>query len=260
MSTPRAVNLSLGIAIAALAALLGGCNPAFRPAAPQAADAVASPSAPHDTGAAVVRAPTPPATPTGRRADFRRLRLSKDAREIAEWVVGSGDNRDLPFIIVDKANARVIAFDAAGRLHGARRRCSVWRAATTRCRASASADCRHPAGGAHHPGRPLRSGDGSERQRRGHPLGRLRRRHLDAPRAHLNPAERRLQRLATPSIADNRISYGCINLPAAFYDEVVKPLFSAHNGIVYVLPETRPAREVFGVVNVARSATPSSLR
>ena len=75
-----------------------------------------------------------------------------------------------------------------------------------------------------------------------------------------NPAEARLRRLATPSIADNRISYGCINLPAAFYDEVVKPLFAARNGIVYVLPETRPARAVFGVVNVARSTAPGPLR
>jgi hypothetical protein len=70
-----------------------------------------------------------------------------------------------------------------------------------------------------------------------------------------NPGERRLQRLASPSAKDNRISYGCINLPAAFYDEVVKPLFAPRNGIVYVLPETRPARQVFGAYDIAQATT-----
>ncbi|MCZ2496794.1 L,D-transpeptidase [Xylophilus sp. Kf1] len=57
--------------------------------------------------------------------------------------------------------------------------------------------------------------------------------------------ERRLQRLATPSARDNRISYGCINLPAAFYDRWVKPAFGHSAGLLYVLPETRPARVQF---------------
>jgi hypothetical protein len=65
-------------------------------------------------------------------------------------------------------------------------------------------------------------------------------------RVHTNkPKERRLQRLATPTPLDNRISYGCINVPAKFYDNVVRPAFNGTNGIVYVLPETRLAREVF---------------
>ncbi|MDB5698092.1 MAG: hypothetical protein JWN69_896, partial [Alphaproteobacteria bacterium] len=51
------------------------------------------------------------------------------------------------------------------------------------------------------------------------------------------PSERRLQRLATPTALDNRISYGCINVPAAFYDGVVLPLFRPANGVVYILPE-----------------------
>ena len=52
--------------------------------------------------------------------------------------------------------------------------------------------------------------------------------------------DRRLQRLATPTPADNRISYGCVNVPAAFYDALVKPLLGGAPGVVYVLPETRP--------------------
>jgi hypothetical protein len=60
-----------------------------------------------------------------------------------------------------------------------------------------------------------------------------------------NPREQRLERLATPTPLDNRISYGCINVPADFYDRFVKPAFTGTNGIVYVLPENRPIGEIF---------------
>ena len=59
------------------------------------------------------------------------------------------------------------------------------------------------------------------------------------------PGESRTQRLATPSVADNRISFGCINVPASFYDRYVDPLFSRQVGVVYVLPESRPLASLF---------------
>jgi hypothetical protein len=61
-----------------------------------------------------------------------------------------------------------------------------------------------------------------------------------------NPKERRLHRLATATPKDNRISYGCINVPVAFYETVVGPAFTGTEGIVYVLPEVRSMRDVFG--------------
>jgi hypothetical protein len=60
-----------------------------------------------------------------------------------------------------------------------------------------------------------------------------------------NAKERRAQRLATPTPLDNRISYGCINLPVKFYENVLAPAFTGTTGIVYVLPETREARAFF---------------
>lgn len=57
-----------------------------------------------------------------------------------------------------------------------------------------------------------------------------------------DPLERRLQRLASPTPRDNRISYGCINVPAAFYDRWLAPLVVAARPVVYVLPEARDAR------------------
>jgi hypothetical protein len=61
-----------------------------------------------------------------------------------------------------------------------------------------------------------------------------------------NKAERRLERLASPTVEDNRISYGCVNLPAAFYDAHVKPLFGNSRGVIYVLPEMPATATVWG--------------
>ena len=60
-----------------------------------------------------------------------------------------------------------------------------------------------------------------------------------------NPKEQRLQRLATSSTRDKRISYGCINVPVAFYDRVVEPTFTGTSGVIYILPEVRSMQAVF---------------
>ena len=60
------------------------------------------------------------------------------------------------------------------------------------------------------------------------------------------PHERRAQRLASPTPSDNRISYGCINVPATFFDRTLLPLSKRRLPVVYVLPETRPWPTIFG--------------
>jgi hypothetical protein len=60
------------------------------------------------------------------------------------------------------------------------------------------------------------------------------------------PVEHRAQRLASPTAEDNRISFGCINVPPAFYANVVSPALTNTRGVVYILPETSPAGQVFG--------------
>jgi hypothetical protein len=62
-----------------------------------------------------------------------------------------------------------------------------------------------------------------------------------------SPKERRHQRLSSPTPLDNRVSYGCINVPVKFYDNIVRPAFTGKVGIVYILPETKPLREVFAL-------------
>ena len=60
-----------------------------------------------------------------------------------------------------------------------------------------------------------------------------------------SPKEHRVARLRSPTPDDNRITYGCINVPTAFYKEVVLAAFKGATGVVYVLPETKPLEEVF---------------
>jgi len=51
--------------------------------------------------------------------------------------------------------------------------------------------------------------------------------------------------LASRNPLDHRISYGCINVPVKFYEDVVSPSFTGTHGIVYVLPDTRSISEIF---------------
>ena len=67
-------------------------------------------------------------------------------------------------------------------------------------------------------------------------------------------AERRPERLASPLAQDRRISFGCINLPIPFYEQVLSPTVRRTGAIVYVLPETRTPREVFGSWDVTDPA------
>jgi hypothetical protein len=181
-----------------------------------------------------------------RKADFAGEAASPDAEEVANWVVRSADNSNLPFIVIDKAQARVYVFNADGRLRGA----------TPALMGLAIGDHTVPGIGQ----RKLSSIKPEERTT---PAGRFMA-SLDrdihgvevlwvdydsAVSLHRvvpgTPKERRAQRLASASAADKRITYGCINVPVRFYEQVVSPAFKGTYGVVYVLPETRPAREMF---------------
>ena len=174
---------------------------------------------------------------------------------MADWVVDSGDNHLKPFVIVDKMQAKVFVFDAQGRLRGA----------TPALLGLAIGDDSVPGIGQ----RKLSTIRPEERTT---PAGRfvasLDRNLKDeeilwvdyetAISMHRvitsNAKERRAQRLASASLRDKRISYGCINVPVNFYNKVLSPAFTGTDGIVYVLPETRSAREVFGSYDVGERA------
>ena len=60
-----------------------------------------------------------------------------------------------------------------------------------------------------------------------------------------NPQDKRPERLATTTALDNRITYGCVNVPAEFFDRWMMPTLAKSAGVVYVLPETQAAKERF---------------
>lgn len=229
--------------------------PPFRGAAlPEPVTAAALP------GPAVGAAKTQPAAP--RFANFAGEETSAEARHIANWVVDSGDNQQLFFVIIDKKNTRVFVFDPSGNLRGA----------TPVLIGSAKGDDSVTGIG----GRPMAEVQPHERTTSaGRFMGEPGRNasgedvvwvdYDAAISMHrvrtVEPSERRLERLASLTTDDNRISYGCINMPVEFFDNVLKPAFNANYGVVYVLPEVKSVAEVFtSAYDVAarRGVTPTS--
>ncbi|MCK9503886.1 MAG: hypothetical protein M0Q95_06855 [Porticoccaceae bacterium] len=181
-----------------------------------------------------------------RRANFKDEQVSEAARAAANWIIDSGDNLGMPFMLVDKQRAQVLMFDANGQLSGT----------SSALLGLAVGDDSTPGIGE----RPLSSIRPEERTT---PAGRFvaslgRNIHgkeilwVDYegalslhPVVTSNPRERRAERLASANIHDKRISYGCINVPAEFFTAVVAETFKNTDGVVYVLPETRPNHAVF---------------
>ncbi len=185
------------------------------------------------------------------RVDFLGESASNDTRRVADWVVISGDNGDLPFIIVDKIQAKVFVFDRAGRLLGAapallgkaRGDDTVLGIGSKKLSAIRPDERTTPAG------RFVAT--------LGHDLEKdiLWIDYKNALSLHRvikgTPGDHRAERLATPSPLDNRISYGCINVPVEFYERVVLKTFTGTNGIVYILPEIKSVEDVFHISQAA---------
>lgn len=171
--------------------------------------------------------------------------VSETAVELAGWVVATRDSQGYPFAIIDKRAAQILVFGADGRLRGA----------APGLFGSAVGD--HVAPGI--AGLALREIPGRDRTT---PAGRFVGAFgpsLDAgrvlwvdydsgvsihPVATGVPAERRVERLASPSPGDNRITHGCINVSADFYESVIQPTF-ARGGVFYILPDRMSLAEAF---------------
>lgn len=165
--------------------------------------------------------------------------------ELAGWVVASSDSQGYPFAVIDKAAAQILVFGGDGRLRGA----------APGLFGSAVGD--HTAPGI--AGLALREIPGRDRTT---PAGRFVGGFgpsLDAgrvlwvdydsavsihPTATGVPAEKRPERLASPSPDDNRVTHGCINVSPEFYEQVIRPTFE-RGGVFYVLPDADPIAETF---------------
>ena len=182
-----------------------------------------------------------------RGAEFGTLTPTADVRWLADWVSDTRDNGDAAFILVDKRAAQLHVFDADAR----------WIASTAVLLGAALGDASVPGIGS----RPMTAIQPSERTT---PAGRFvgeRGRNatgedvvwvdyeaaVSMHRVRLtNPSENRAERLASPTAADNRISYGCINVPVAFYEQHVGTVFTRQQAVIYVLPDSSSVKEVFG--------------
>ncbi len=202
------------------------------------AGALASPvsakAAPAKSAPAAARQPVMPLLPTGK------------AQQMADWIMASGDNAGMAFIIVDKPGAKAFVFTKDGQLLG-----SAWVLVGL-----AKGDDSIPGIGT----MPLSA---IRPEMRTTPAGRfvamlghdldpadvLWVDYKDAISLHrvinTEPAERRLQRIVSTKPSEHRISFGCINVPIKFFDTVVEPTFQQEKGVVYILPDVKTLQDVF---------------
>lgn len=171
--------------------------------------------------------------------------ISQTLVDLAGWVVASKDNHGYPFAVIDKAAAQILVFGGDGRLRGA----------APGLFGSAVGD--HIAPGI--AGLALREIPGRDRTT---PAGRFIGGYgpsIDAgrvlwvdyesavsihPTATGIPAERRAERLASPTPEDNRVTHGCINVEPGFYEQVVRATFE-RGGIFYILPDKDSIADTF---------------
>jgi len=172
---------------------------------------------------------------------------SAEAARVADWIAASRDNASLPYIIVDKKSAALFLFDAKGKPLGEAPvliGVAVGDDATPGVGSKSLAKI-GPAEKTTPAGRFL--------ARYGLAAGKQRVLWVDyATSVALHPIpkdagvkERRRERMLSPTSDDNRITFGCINVPTAFYSKSVRPLFRKKGGYVYVLPDTKPIELVF---------------
>jgi hypothetical protein len=179
---------------------------------------------------------------------------SDEVKLVARWVYTSRDNGGLPYLLIDKANARAYSFSRGGQLQGSAP-VLLGMAKGDRLLApnTATMSVMRP-------------------QDRITPAGRfVSRLAVDSHGKELlvldydasislhpvvkgKPEERRAERLASLTSADNRISFGCINAPPDFYKQKVSIPFTGTKGIVYVLPETSTATAMFNIPPVLDAA------
>ena len=194
-----------------------------------------------------------PAQPGGEHklASFGKHKPTAAVRHVANWSVYSGDHKKMAFVVVDKKDARVWVFNPRGKLVSA----------TPALLGSAIGDDSVPGIGE----KPLSQVKPEEKTT---PAGRF----IAEPGMNLKgedivwvsydlavsmhrvrptvKSERRLERLASLTPSDNRISFGCINLPKKFYETVLSPTVNKYGAVIYVLPETRTAAQVLGSYDV----------
>lgn len=224
-----------GLALAAAAPSAAATGPVDRVLAPAKAG-----------GKSTRKRAEKPARPPAGPVVADGLAPSPEVRRVAGWIAASGDNQGLPYIIVDKKGAQLLLYSANGDLL----------AEQPVLLGIALGDLSSPGVGAKN----LAEIGPAEKTT---PAGRFLARfgavgrqkvlwvdYADSVALHpipptANPKEQRRQRMLSPTGDDNRITFGCINVPTAVYNKGVVPLFRKRGGYVYVLPDELALDDVF---------------
>ena len=176
---------------------------------------------------------------------------SAAAARVLGWVAKTNDNGEYPYIVIDKTAARMFLFDPEGKRLG-----------------EAPVLVGIAEGDESSPGVGSKSLSELGPAEKTTPAGRYFAKfgyaaggkkvlwidYADAVALHAvvtgNKKEHRLARLNSPQVDDNRITFGCVNVPKTFYSKTISPLFKKDGGVVYVLPDTKPLEDVFPGLHV----------
>ncbi|HET8745945.1 MAG TPA: hypothetical protein VFM98_10080 [Ramlibacter sp.] len=189
----------------------------------------------------------------GKLADFGSDAAPDDVVHVANWVSYTRNNRKKAFVVIDKKNAELYVFAPDGKL----------KSHAPILLGKAVGDDSAPGIGS----KPLSQIAENEKTT---PAGRFLARPgknnhgeniiwIDYDAAvsmhrmrKVSEEERRAERMASPEKDDNRISNGCVNVPHAFYDRVLRPAVLKYGAYIYVLPETRTPQQQFGSYDVEK--------
>jgi hypothetical protein len=177
---------------------------------------------------------------------FNAEGAAPEVRRLVLRILATQNNQALPFVVLDKVHTQVFVFDATGHLRGA-----------------SPALIGLAVGDDAVPGIGNRQLSRIRMEEKTTPAGRYTA-SLDLNLSgnqilwvdyetaiSLHPVvtndrkEHRVERLASLSTDDNRISYGCINVSVAFFQNIVIPSFNGTYGIVYILPDSHAIQEIF---------------
>ncbi|HEX8419520.1 MAG TPA: hypothetical protein VF638_05845 [Sphingomonas sp.] len=206
---------------------------------------VAAKPAPRDARPAPPLAAGGPVKTEGDRLAIMAVQ-SDAARRIAAWVVAARDNGGRPYVVIDKPTASLLLFDGKGVLVGQ---------APVLLGIGVGDDSTPGVGG-----KELADIGPAERTtpagryiaKFGRAFGKQRVLWVDYANSvalhaviTTHKAERRVERLLSPTPDDNRISFGCINVGSRFYANQLSPMFRKSGGLVYITPDTRSLDDVF---------------
>ena len=188
------------------------------------------------------------------KADFKGVEASRDIRLVAEWQVRQGHGKS--FVMLDKINGLIYAFDGKGvllakapSLYGASGKDLLSEESASKTMDQmTTADKVTPAG--------VFGAKGVNNSSYGFTVNFAEYK-TGAIAIHIvylgTPSENRQYRLDSKSPLDNRISYGCINVPAEFMS-VMKAHFSK-DSVVIVLPELQSAESFFPMMDKGDTTT-----